>query len=103
MGNRRTAKPSLRVVPRTAAGKVAHIDHATRAMLRSAFLQLAELAETGEITGMVYSVTDRRGAMRHGLLGTMRTTPALAHHAAAQLADMLLYPEELDLANGGAQ
>lgn len=58
------------------------------------FIQLAQAAERGDIVGAGYTVIDRNGRTRQGLLGAARTDRALALYGAERLAHMLLWPDE---------
>lgn len=58
------------------------------------FRKLAEAAARGEIVGAGYTVIDRSGRTREGVLGMARANPALAHYGAARLASMLLWPDD---------
>lgn len=94
-----TKKAADRLSPvsvRRRLAQVIPIDQAARQRLRDAFLHMAKLAEQGAITGAVYSVIDRDGRIRPGTLGQAQSNGALAHYAASQLADRLLYPDESD-------
>lgn len=84
------ARRPLAPAPQSLA-PVIPIDRAARQRLRDAFLRLADLAEQGFITGAVYSAIDREGRTTPCALGQAQSDVALAHYAAAQLADRLLH------------
>lgn len=90
MNNKAAARRPLAAVPQSLA-HVIPIDRAARQRLRDAFLKLADLAEQGFITGAVYSAIDREGRTTPCMLGRAQTDVALAHYAAAQLADRMLH------------
>lgn len=95
--NKRNPSPVAQPARRSHLAQVIPIDRAARLRLRDAFLDFAARADRGEVTGLVYAALDHIGSIRPGILGQAQTNPALAHFAAAQLADLLLHPDELQI------